>query len=325
MYAFSYLLNYLQRSNKAFHNIYSDFGKSVLSSWIDSVWCALRYGCTIRQYSIGKFYLYSGCQRKKMMTTRKFFQIVKSANNKDYVKYLENKLLFNEFFKPFVHRKWYDSQKITLEEFRELMASYNGAIVKPLDGMEGQGIYKLHAGNLLNVDEEFNKVKSAHAIVEECLVQHEGMCFGNQSVNTIRTITVWDEKAKKAHIIKAVLRVGVGGSIVDNFHKGGVAYEVDIPTGHVCSKGLSAANDGIIVHPGTDICMLGYKVPNWEQVIEGCLKAQSMLPQCKYISWDVCITADGIELIEGNHDGDYDMLEFVGSVGYYKIIKNYLT
>ena len=104
----SYLLNYIQRSNDAFRSICSEEGKSLLSCWVDSVWCSVRYGSMIRQYSVGKFYKYSGCQRDKMMTTRRFFQIVKKANNPDYIKYLENKLLFNEYFKPFVQRKWYD-------------------------------------------------------------------------------------------------------------------------------------------------------------------------------------------------------------------------
>lgn len=320
-----YLLKYIQRANEAFCKIRSEEGISLLSCWVDNVWCSIRYGCMIRQYSVGKFYEYSGFQRDKMMTTRRFFKIVAKANNKEYIKYLENKILFNDYFKPFVQRKWYDSATITLGQFRDLAASPSGAIIKPLDGMEGQGVYKLSSANADEIEEEYKKVKSLHAIVEECLVQHPEMCFGNQSVNTIRVITVWDEKEQKARLIKAVLRAGVGSAVVDNFHQGGCAYEVDIPTGYVSSKGISATRCDIIVHPGTDICMLGYMVPNWNHVTEGCLKAQTMLPQCRYISWDVAITAEGIELIEGNHNGDYDMLEFVGSTGYYRKIKEILN
>lgn len=36
------------------------------------------------------------------------------------------------------------------------------------------------------------------------------------------------------------------------------------------------------------------------------------------------ITTDGIELIEGNHNGDYDMLEFIGSNKYWSTLKKYL-
>lgn len=321
---FRYLLNYIRRSNEAFRAIRTKESIPMFSLWMDSVWCIVRHGCMIRQYSTGFFFRYSDSQRAKMMTTRRFFQIVKKANDKNYYRYLENKLLFNDFFKPFVRRKWYDSEMITYEQFKELLEMPNGLIIKPLEGMEGKGVYKLQMNLVKDVETVFKDVKQQHSIVEECLVQNKNMCFDNNSVNTIRVITLWEKKAKKAHVIKTVLRAGVGSAVVDNFHQGGCAYEVDITTGYITSKGISATHDNIILHPGTNKCMLGYKVPNWEKVIDSCLKAQSMLPQCRYISWDVAITEDGIELIEGNHNGDYDMLEFVGSTGYYKVIKNYL-
>lgn len=64
--------------------------------------------------------------------------------------------------------------------------------------------------------------------------------------------------------------------------------------------------------------------PNWQQVVDGCIAAHKLLPQCRYIAWDVAITDNGIELIEGNHDGDYDMLEFFGEHGYWPMLKQYL-
>lgn len=323
MASLNYLFNYIKRSNHEFLKIHIHEEQSIIYSWIDSIWCFIRYGSTIRQYSVGKFYKYSGCQRRKMMTTRRFFHIVDNASDKDYVKYLENKMLFNEKFKKFVKRRWFDSKKITIGQFKSMLENPSGIIVKPLDGMEGQGVYKLTWENNNSIEESYKKIQSSRSIVEECLVQHPLMNFGNKSVNTIRVITVWDNDNKEPRIIKTILRAGVGTAVVDNFHQGGCAYEVDIPTGYICSKGISVNNDGIIVHPGTDICMLGYKVPNWEYVVAGCLEAQSMLPQCRYISWDVAITNDGIELIEGNHNGDYDMLEFVGSTGYFAVLKKY--
>lgn len=70
--------------------------------------------------------------------------------------------------------------------------------------------------------------------------------------------------------------------------------------------------------------MLGYKIPNWDKVIEGCKKAHGMLPQCRLIAWDVAVTKTGIELIEGNHDGGYGTLEFFGDHGYWPLLSQYL-
>ena len=134
-----------------------------------------------------------------------------------------------------------------------------------------------------------------------------------------------DKTTHEVNLFKAVLRVGVGDTVVDNYHQGGCCYEVDVNSGRVCSKGISAnGGDNIIFHPGTDTCMLGYQIPYWSEVVSGCIEAHKLLPQCRYISWDVAITEKGMELIEGNHNGDYDMIEFVGSNKYWPLLKKYL-
>lgn len=66
--------------------------------------------------------------------------------------------------------------------------------------------------------------------------------------------------------------------------------------------------------------MLGYQIPNWDKVIEGSKRAAEHLPQIGFIGWDVAITENGIQLIEGNHNPDYELLEFFGSNGYYEKI-----
>ena len=70
------------------------------------------------------------------------------------------------------------------------------------------------------------------------------------------------------------------------------------------------------LYSGTEYIMLSYKIPNWEQVKTTCIQAAEQLPLVRYIGWDVAITEKGCVLIEGNHDPDYEFLEFVGDRGY---------
>lgn len=52
-----------------------------------------------------------------------------------------------------------------------------------------------------------------------------------------------------------------------------------------------------------------------------CCSAAERIPTVPFIGWDVAISShDEPLLIEGNHDPDLDMIEFVGSYGYYKKI-----
>ena len=106
---------------------------------------------------------------------------------------------------------------------------------------------------------------------------------------------------------------------------GGSIYEVDVKTGYVISYGKSKAGDLHIIHPQTNIVMLGYKIPHWNQVIEISEKAAEHLPQVGIIGWDVAISENCVQLIEGNHNPDYELYEYIGSTGYYEKFKSLLS
>ena len=43
------------------------------------------------------------------------------------------------------------------------------------------------------------------------------------------------------------------------------------------------------------------KIPMWDRVLEVVIEAAKKIPQVRYIGWDIAITNDGVELIEGNN------------------------
>lgn len=325
--AAKFVISYLKKCQKQLSDLGHRENISVVSLWIDSVWSYIRYGCTIRQYVSGNFFSYSAFERKKVFTCRKFFKFMGGVNDSSYTHILEDKALFNHHFSEYVHRQWTTSREMDMDDFNTLCNCGKGIIVKPLSGMEGDGIYKIKAELLSSAEERCNaydKLKKTSSIIEELIEQHPLMCFGSKSVNTIRAITLMDKNSGEVSMLKTVLRAGVGDAVVDNYHQGGCCYEVDVKTGRVCSFGVSTRGSNLIFHPGTDTCMLGYAIPNWDKVVDGCIKAHALLPQCRYISWDVAVTPDGMELIEGNHNGDYDMIEFVGRGKHWPTLKKYM-
>ncbi len=277
----------------------------------------------MRQYVIGDFWRLSNLERSKRLTYPRIVKLFRKYNQLSYVHYLNDKPDFNRYFKDFVKREWIHSMEITKDEFQNFIKKHNAVIIKPVKGVEGDGIRKfvLSEHPNLSTDKLFDELKTEDVMIEEIIIQHPRMVFGNTSVNTIRTHTVLDNHGK-AHVLKAILRAGVGKSVVDNYCQGGAIYEVDLKTGLVCTYGQSKQNAQSYIHPGTDIVMLGYQIPNWDKVIEASRKAAEQLPQIRIIGWDVAITEDGVDMIEGNHYPDYELLEFLGSTGYYEKIKN---
>lgn len=317
--------NYLGKTITWLNKLAKDEKLNLLWVYSDYAMSVVRHRCLIRQYVIGEFWKLSNPEREKRLTYHRMVKMFDRYNNPQYIHFLNEKADFNAYFKDFVRRDWLYVSKATQTEFEEFLKKYDAIIIKPVDGVEGGGVRKfvLSENSQIDIKKLFEDLKKEDVLVEQIIIQHPRMVFGNTSVNTIRTHTILDSKGK-AHVIKAILRAGVGNSVVDNYCQGGSIYEVDLQTGLVCTFGQSKNNSKSYIHPGTNIVMLGYQIPNWDIVIRECERAAEQLPQIRIIGWDVAITDDGVELIEGNHNPDYELLEFLGSTGYYQKIKENL-
>lgn len=317
------IINRVNKLKKTLDNLSEEQGLSKRKIYFDYAISRIKYGCALNHYLVGNFYKYSSFERRKIFTYKHWNYVVNNFNDTDSIEYLKNKIKFNTLFKDYIGRDWLYSKSMSIEDFKEFCRKNKKAIIKPMDGLEGNGVEMIELPVFKNESEfknEFLKFKEKDLLIEEVIAQHPQMIFGNSSVNTIRVYTVMN--ADTVSIIKTVVRAGVGDSIVDNSHSGGCAYEVDKELGYIISPYYAANRKSSFVHPNTDICMLGRKIPFWNEVLSICNDAAKKIPKCQYIGWDVAITENGPLLIEGNHMPDLDMIEFVGSHGFLdKIMK----
>lgn len=311
--------NYLRKTRTWLNRLAKEERLGLAWVYYDYFMAVVRHRCLIRQYVIGEFWKLSNPERRKRLTYHRMVKLFDKYNQPEYIHYLNEKPDFNAYFSDFVHRDWMHIQNASKDKFVSFLEKHKTVIIKPVDGVEGGGVRKFTLTEGQDLDKMYDDLKKENVLVEQIIEQHPRMVFGNTSVNTIRVHTILDSKGK-AHAIKAILRAGVGESVVDNYCQGGSIYEVDMGTGVVCTFGQSKADSKSYIHPGTNIMMLGYKIPNWDKVIHTCEQAAELLPPIRIIGWDVAITRDGVELIEGNHNPDYELLEFLGSTGYYEKI-----
>lgn len=284
----------------------------------------VRHGAHIDQYIAGGFWRYSNPKRSKCLTHYRRLALEKKYNSPADVHYFKNKPEFNRFFSDFVHRGWLWVKEASFEDFKAFLMRYGSVIIKPMDGKQGDGIRKMeYVDDDTELRRTFDALVKEDVIVEELIVQHPDMVFGNKSVNTIRVLTACRPDGT-ARIMKAFLRAGVGDSLVDNTATGGYYYEVDLENGIVSSEGISKDGTRVFIHPQTNIVMLGFKVPLWDEVVKMCISAAQRLPRMALVGWDVAISQDHVQLIEGNNSADYIGYEFVGSNGYYEKIKAFM-
>ena len=315
-------LRYFKRIYGEVTDLSRNTGYSRFYHLFDYLSAFVRHGAHIRQYIIGEFWRLSNAERSRRVTFYRMIKLEKAYNNPKYIHILSDKCEFNEFFKDLMHRGWLNVSKASFDEFKRFLLDYRSIIIKPKDGMQGNGIrrHDYNGEDDTALQELYERLRDEQALVEEVIVQHPAMVFGNTSVNTIRAMSICGPDGK-GRVMKALLRAGVGNSLVDNYAMGGSIYEVDLKTGVIISYGKTKKGELHFIHPQTDIVMLGYRLPNWEKVIEVCERAAELIPQVGFVGWDVAITPDGVELIEGNNSADYELYEYLGSSGYYEKFK----
>lgn len=130
------------------------------------------------------------------------------------------------------------------------------------------------------------------------MVQHEALsALCPTSVNTLRIATLLGDKQEG--IVYAYIRIG-NGNVVDNVDQGGMAAPIDLESGRISAVGADKKGNRFETHPMTGLTIPGTEIPYWQEAKEMALAAMRVIPQVRFIAWDVAITPDGPVFIEGN-------------------------
>lgn len=193
-----------------------------------------------------------------------------------------------------------------LEPWRE----QGDLIAKPLHGSRGVGVVRLKPGDALPFSSEPLLLTP---LVEQAAYAKQIAPFGG---NTIRVLTLRDEAGP--FIVRAVHRFGtLETAPTDNWSRGSLCAKVDLETG-VLSKAVkhprrtNGALQWVSRHPDTDALIEGTFVPRWPQIQAELLCALATLPELRYVGWDILITEEGFQVLEGNANTEFNALQVHG-------------
>lgn len=256
-------------------------------------------------YSIFRFYDMNLEEQQRYVTFGIFDKMRIRYNDYEGTQLFNNKGEFNTIFRDYIKHTWFLNRDLSYDEFVKQVKDLDYIMVKPLDASKGVGIQKYACpaseDERKKLYEEIMNQDSS--IIEECIVQHEDVAeFCPTSVNTIRITTLNYEGDCK--FLYAVFRMGRGG-VVDNFHAGGIAATIDIPSGMVCTSAADLDGNTFEENPYSGKKIKGYQIPNWDRIIETCKEITGKVSGVNLVGWDFAITPDDVDLIEGNPGVSY--------------------
>ena len=209
------------------------------------------------------------------------------------------------------NKGYYDNSfnKITFSDAEKVLQNIGKVFIKTTtESCGGKGctvanfVDGIDLNTNLSVAETLSSLGS-NFCVQELLVCHESIrrIYPN-SVNTFRVITYILEG--EVYCCPIIMRIGLGGSVIDNASAGGIFIAVD-DDGTLHKSAFTEYRKEYIVHPDTNIVFEGQKVEHLDKVIEVAKRLQFAIPQVAVVNWDFTVNENGDPiLIEANMKND---------------------
>ena len=288
--------------------IHEKTGKNRVKLFFDMLGCSVKYGAGYNDYIIFEFYNIKAKQRKTYLTRMKNKKLVTMLNDERYANIFDEKNLFDKRFAEFMGREILDIAEIDYDRFKTFVDGKESFFAKPYIGESGKGIEKINVADFESTEKLYEYVTNKDknfGVIEEVIVQHpQAARIYPYSLNCLRVVTLVSNN--EPHILYAVFKMGNNKHFVDNLESGGLACHFDLDKGEIIGQGHTSALVNYDAHPETGVKFVGYKLPFMKEVKEMALKAAMVIPEFRYVGWDICLTPDGPAIIEGNDYPAYD-------------------
>lgn len=207
--------------------------------------------------------------------------------------------------------------EVPFESVVEYCLNIKNVIIKPSkNSCAGTGVKLLNCKD--GISEEGESIESilkkygSNFCVERIIEESDNLSLLNpSSCNTVRIHTWRNQRKGQIEYVSARIRIGRKNELIDNSAAGGISCKIlDDGTldGNACTctpyKKINETDNGITIQ--------GYKIINFDKMVQIAVEAHSRLPFFKLIGWDFCTDKQGEPIIiEYNPDPDLRMEQLV--------------
>lgn len=288
-------------------------GNSKLYTFFDILKSMRKYGAGYFDYIIFQFWELDDDKRDTYLTRFRSKKLIRHMNNPEYSHIFDDKAEFNEVFKDYIGREFLDIDVASEDEIRKFFEKRTKIFAKARDNSCGIGLEKLNTSDFDNFEEFMAYIKKQNfATLEDVIENHPDLAkVYPDSANCMRMITMIGDDGKP-HLIYAVQKFGINGRVVDNY---GVHGPLDLETGeflYPAHSGDTKAEGLYYEHPNSHEKLVGFKTPLFKEAKEMVLNAAMVVPELRYIGWDVAVTPNGPAIIEGNNYCAHDFWQLPG-------------
>ncbi len=263
----------------------------------------LKYGIGYTDYFKGNYINLTEEEKKNYVTSKNYINVLRYLNPKEYRVLTFNKLVFNKIFKDYLKRDFIDIRTAKEEDIERFIKNKKYIFAKPITDFGGHGITKIETNKIKSIKSLKKQLLSKKQyLIENELKQHKVLNEINPDcVSSFRIITLYNKG--KVYTFDNVLRIGLDSDPALACFDGDIRINED----GTPASGMWDDNGTLYsTHPLTGYEMKDFtKLPYAKEAVEMVKEAAMLVPELRYIGWDVAITDKGPAIIEGNETPSY--------------------
>lgn len=302
-------------------------GKPLPFILADMLSCIVIHESGYVHYESFRMYEMSKEERRRFLSIGRNNRLCRMLCEKNALKSFDNKLELYRTFSDLLGRDWMELKPDNAEEFARFCTGKTKLIAKPACQFGGFGIQVVQIDCDTDLKELHERLRRDGCdLVENVLEQCPEMAaLCSSSVNTVRIVTLLREDGTVV-VGSAAQRFGRPGSLIDNFHSGGLAMLADPLSGQVLADAVDFDRNVFERSPETGLILKGFQIPCFEKITALACEAALRVPKMRYIGWDFCVDPEYRPcLIEANGFPGQDITQDVHlNIGTYDAYKKLL-
>ena len=279
-------------------------GRGFADLFADMKRCYEPRGFTWRNYATFGFHMLTDeAIRDTYISQSETDDITGLVNSPESYAVLRDKGKAARQFKPYFRRDFFDLREGSAEQFAQFVKKHDVVFAKYVGQMLSRGIERFKMAEIEDTKALYDRLKAAGKyLVEEGIVQHPEMArLSLDSVNTMRIAT-----CRHTDGTVTVPYVTLRTNLVDGYFDNTAFKGAWTPIQNFKSVTHPFYNNSrsiihIHEHPTTKFKYVGFEIPFIEESMEMVKAAADLLPEARYIGWDVAVTPDGPLVVEANY------------------------
>lgn len=265
----------------------------------DMLWSAARHRVGFNDYVEFDFAILTRAERATWVTSPLALELSNRYDDPAHVHHFHHKVDFNRVFDRFLGREWLELTPDNAAELEAFAARHPVFIAKVPVSKSGAGVRRYSVADVTDWAAFHAELLAKDEIlIEESILQHPDLeAIAPGTANTTR-VTTFVKEDGTVEIINMAQKFG-RGQVSDQASFGGF-YTALHEDGRAMGMGYSTSGRLFEIHPDTGYRIADFRLPMIDEVRALITEVALVIPEVRYVGWDVVVTAGGPVLVEGN-------------------------